>query len=114
MALRHTERVMAYGRTSSRAGAPAATHAGHGRDTRHDHAAPPAAATLRDPPEAPATGQPGAPRARRGAWARHAEPDRGRDHALLRLDDVRLPACHLVRLLDRIRGRELPLRPPDD
>src|SRR4051794_27846399 len=107
MAVRHTAGVMAHAGTWSRAGAPAASDAGHGRDTRHNHADRPAAATLRDPPEAPPTGQPGAARAHRGPRTRRAEPDRGRDHALLGLDDVRLPARHLVRLLDRVRRREL-------
>src|SRR4051794_14996073 len=66
------------------------------------------------PAEATRADQPGARPSRRGARGGDAEPDRRRDHALLRLDGVRLPPRDLVRELDRLRRREVPLRPADD
>jgi len=38
-----------------------------------------------------------------------AEQDRGQDHGVLRVDGVRLHPRHLVRMLDRLRGREIPV-----
>src|SRR5678810_459033 len=56
----------------------------------------------------------GACRAREAASRERAEPDRGSDHGIRRIDVVRLHPYCLVRLLDRARCREVPLRPPDD
>jgi hypothetical protein len=39
---------------------------------------------------------------------------RRQDHGVRRIDGVRLHPRHLVRLLDRRRRREVPIRPPDD
>src|SRR4051794_2890 len=114
MALRHTEEAMARAPMSSQARNACGVRWGHGRDIRYDHAVPRSAATVRHPPKAPGAGQPGAARAHREARARRSEPHRGHDYALRRVDDVRLPARHLVRLLDRVRRRELPVRPADD
>jgi hypothetical protein len=59
-------------------------------------------------PKLPPPINPALRRARTAARRGRAEPRRRRDHALRRLDDVRLPARHLVRLLDRVRRRGLP------
>src|SRR5678816_183707 len=47
-------------------------------------------------------------RARQAASGERAEPDRGSDHGIRRIDVVRLHPYCLVRLLDRARCREVP------
>src|SRR3954452_11321676 len=66
------------------------------------------------PADAAQAHQPGARPSRRGARGADAEPDSRSDHALLRLDGFRLPPRDLVRELDRLRRREIPVRPADD
>src|SRR4029079_11008856 len=68
----------------------------------------------RAPFEAADPAEPGAVRAGKEASRERPEPDRRPDHGLRRLDDVRLPAHPLVRRLDRLQGRALPVRPADD
>src|SRR5262245_33746014 len=65
-------------------------------------------------PEAATPDRPGAARAREEEGRSRPEPGRRQDHGLLGLDAVRLHPPHLVRLLDRLRGRGLPVRAPDD
>src|SRR6476620_2109703 len=50
----------------------------------------------------------------RAARAERAEPHRRQDHAVRRLDAVRLRPHPVVRRLDRLPGREVPVRPADD
>src|SRR3954468_4492472 len=63
------------------------------------------------------TGPPDQPRAleaRRATCRRRPEPGCRPHPRVLRIDAVRLHPHHLVRVLDRLRGREIPLRSAHD
>src|SRR6266498_5203956 len=58
--------------------------------------------------------EPRARRARKKASGERPEPDRGPDDGIRRIDVVRLHPRSLVRRLDRIRRREVPVWPPNN
>src|SRR5438270_5326542 len=64
--------------------------------------------------EAASAGESRSVEARPGARGERTEPGRGPDHRVLRLAGLRLPAHHLVLVLDRIWRREVSLRPAHD
>ena len=77
-------------------------------------ARPAAAQGPRADAQAEASDRSRAAEARTGACRGATKPDRRQDHHVRGFDAVRLCPHHLVRLLDRLRSRELPLRPADD
>src|SRR6266480_1925661 len=89
----------------------------HDRRNRHKQSDPRTSRSLQpaaDTGRVAAARQPRAAQAREGAGRGRAEPGRGPDHDVRGLDDVRVHPHPVVRLLDRVRRREVPLRPADD